>query len=71
MEEKAQATTFYFTNFPEEVHPQELKHRFSRFGEIVDFFIPSKTNKFGKQFGFVRFRGVEDAELIEAKMKEV
>ncbi|MCI77049.1 hypothetical protein A2U01_0098319, partial [Trifolium medium] len=26
MEEKAQATTFYFTNFPEEVHPQELKH---------------------------------------------
>jgi RNA recognition motif-containing protein len=71
MDKKVSSTTIYFTNFPDEVHLQELIYRFSKFGDIEDIYIPEKRNKSGKHFGFVRFRGAEDMKLIEAKMKEL
>jgi hypothetical protein len=69
-DQKAQVTSFYFTNFPDEVQLQDLKTRFSRIGEVVDIFIPSKRNKLGKFFGFVRFKDVTDARTIEEHMRD-
>ncbi|GAU20898.1 hypothetical protein TSUD_120900 [Trifolium subterraneum] len=71
MDKKTTTTTFYFTNFPDEVHLQEIIYRFSKFGDIEDIYIPEKRNKSGKHFGFVRFRGAKDVKLVEAKTKEV
>jgi hypothetical protein len=37
---------------------------------VVDIFIPSKRNKLGKFFGFVRFKDVTDARTIEEHMRD-
>ncbi|MCI45166.1 hypothetical protein A2U01_0066405, partial [Trifolium medium] len=44
IDRKTQVTSFYFTNFPDEVTLQELRHRFTRIGEMEDIFIPGKKN---------------------------
>jgi hypothetical protein len=68
---KTQVNSFYFTNFPDEVTLQELRHRFSRIGEVVNIFIPGKKNKQGKFFGFVRFKGIEDTKDTEERMRDI
>ncbi|KAK2376927.1 zinc finger CCCH domain-containing protein [Trifolium repens] len=68
---KTRLTSFYFTNFPDEVTLQELRYRFTRIGEVVDIFIPGKKNKLGKYFGFVRFKGITEIKFVEEKMKEI
>jgi hypothetical protein len=68
---KTQVTSFYFTNFPDEVTLQELRHRFSRIGEVVTIFIPGKKNKQGNFFGFVRFKGIDETKVAEERMREI
>jgi hypothetical protein len=68
---KARVISFYFTNFPDEVSLHELRHRFTRIGEVVDIFIPGKKNKYGKFFGFVRFKGIEETTAAEERMREI
>nr|GEX74538.1 RNA-directed DNA polymerase, eukaryota, reverse transcriptase zinc-binding domain protein [Tanacetum cinerariifolium] len=41
---------------------KDLFHACSKYGHIVDSFIPSKRSKEGKRFGFVRFINVFNAE---------
>ncbi|KAJ0891813.1 putative RNA recognition motif domain, nucleotide-binding alpha-beta plait domain superfamily [Helianthus annuus] len=41
---------------------------FQGFGEIVGAFIAKKKDKLGKTFGFVSFKGVQDAEDLERRM---
>lgn len=47
--------TFYFTNFPESWGVEPLWKMFTRWGKVVDVYLPKKRNKEGKLFGFVRF----------------
>jgi RNA recognition motif-containing protein len=62
-----QATTFFFSNIPEDTKEVDLLHRFGRFGRVVDVYIPSKVDKQGRRFGFVKFREVTDAtELLRS-----
>jgi hypothetical protein len=62
-----EATTFFFTNFPEEVKAVDLWPRFARYGRVGEVFIPSKVDRQGKRFGFVKFREVKDAtELLRS-----
>lgn len=46
------------------------KH-FGRFGRVTDVFIPSKKTREGKRFGFVRFKGVTDAEKVAREVRGV
>ncbi|MCI13931.1 hypothetical protein A2U01_0035054, partial [Trifolium medium] len=55
----------------DEVTLQEIRHRFTRIGEVVDIFISGKKNKYGKFFGFVRFKGIAETKVVEDKMKEI
>jgi RNA recognition motif-containing protein len=62
-----EATTFFFTNFPEEVKAIDLWPRFARFGRVGEVFIPKKVDKQGKRFGFVKYREVKDEiELLRS-----
>ncbi|KAK2442416.1 hypothetical protein QL285_013611 [Trifolium repens] len=59
------ATSYFFTNFPDDVKAVDLWPKFARFGRVGEVFIPAKVDKQGKRFGFVKFREVRDAtELL-------
>jgi hypothetical protein len=51
-----EATSFFFTNFPDHVKAVDLWPRFARFGRVGEVFIPAKVDKQGKRFGSVKYR---------------
>jgi hypothetical protein len=59
-----EATSFFFTNFPDHVKAVDLWPRFARFGRVGEVFIPAKVDKQGKRFGFVKYREVKDAKEL-------
>jgi hypothetical protein len=63
-----QTITFYVTNFPEETNEELLWQKFSRWGRVTDVFIPKKTNKHGKKFGFVRFKTNANIAHLESDL---
>ncbi|WJX59530.1 hypothetical protein P8452_44840 [Trifolium repens] len=66
-----EATSFYFTNFPDDVVVVDLWKTFARFGRVGEVYIPSKKDKWGRGFGFVKFFEVENAERLESRLGEV
>jgi RNA recognition motif-containing protein len=66
-----EATSFYFTNFPDDVVVVDLWKIFARFGRVGEVYIPSKKDKWGRGFGFVKFFEVENAERLESRLGEV
>ncbi|GKC79065.1 nucleotide-binding alpha-beta plait domain-containing protein [Tanacetum coccineum] len=54
--------SIYVSNFPESFSAKDLFHAYSKYGHVVDSFIPVKRSKEGKRFGFVRFINVFSAE---------
>ncbi|GKB31731.1 nucleotide-binding alpha-beta plait domain-containing protein [Tanacetum coccineum] len=56
--------SIYVSNFPESFSAKDLFHACSKYGHVVDSFIPSKRSKEGKRFGFVRFINVFSAERL-------
>ncbi|GAU48287.1 hypothetical protein TSUD_236570 [Trifolium subterraneum] len=58
------STPFFFTNFPEEVGWGDLWKLFARYGSVVDVFIPKKVDKWGRKFGFVKFKEVKEVESL-------
>ncbi|KAK2420192.1 zinc finger CCCH domain-containing protein [Trifolium repens] len=55
------ATSFFFTNSPEEVKEEDLWKRFARYGRVGEVYIPKKVDKQGRRFGFVKYRDVKDS----------
>ncbi|KAK8674637.1 hypothetical protein V6N13_032746 [Hibiscus sabdariffa] len=49
-------------NLSPKVHWRHLKKLFQRFGQVLDVFIPKKTDLYGSKFGFVRFSTLREAE---------
>lgn len=54
------ATSFFFTEFPDHYGAKDMWSIFQRFGRVFEVFIPNKRDKRGKRFGFVRFFEVSD-----------
>jgi hypothetical protein len=55
------ATSFFFTNFPEDVKAVDLWPKFARFGRVGEVFIPDKLDRQGRRFGFVKYRDMRNA----------
>jgi hypothetical protein len=55
------ATSYFFTNFPEEIKAVDLWPKFTRFGRVGEVYIPDKRDKQGRWFGFVKYRDVKNA----------
>lgn len=61
----AKSKSLYVSNFPEDWKTLDLKESLEKVAPIVDVFIPSKRNKEGKRFAFVRFdQNVNMSDLI-------
>ncbi|GAU38294.1 hypothetical protein TSUD_157790 [Trifolium subterraneum] len=65
------ATSFFFSNFPEDVQVVDLWPRFARFGRVGDVYIPPRVDKQGKRFGFVKFREVGDAVQLLRSLSNI
>ena len=61
-------TSFYFSHFPDHVHEKDLWKIFQEWGKVWEVFIPTKRNKQGHRYGFVRFKAVEDDERLERRL---
>ncbi|GLU16462.1 hypothetical protein SLE2022_328950 [Rubroshorea leprosula] len=61
-------TTFFFYNFPEELEAKFLWNSFRLYGKAVDVYIPSKRDKRGKRFGFVRMARVKNELQMERQL---
>jgi hypothetical protein len=55
------ATSFFITNFPDDVKAADLWPKFARFGRVGEVYIPDKVDKQGRRFGFVKYRDIRDA----------
>jgi hypothetical protein len=64
-------TTFFITNFPENIKAADLLGTFARFWKVGEVFIPARRDRFGKRFGFARFAEVKDAQELLKKIEGV
>lgn len=64
-------TSYYVKNVPDGTCRYTLKEAFKNFGNIIDVYIPSRKDKGGAYFGFVKFFGVKNAEELEISMQRV
>ncbi|KAF1870740.1 hypothetical protein Lal_00026511 [Lupinus albus] len=65
------STTFFFTNFPPDHDSKEMWEIFSKWGKVVDVVIPSRVDKYGKIFGFVRFLNISNRKSFVVKLDRI
>jgi RNA recognition motif-containing protein len=65
------STSFFITNFPEQLGWGDIWKIFTRYGSVSDVFIPKKVDKWGRRFGFVKFKEVRDVEELGRKLDDV
>jgi RNA recognition motif-containing protein len=64
-------TSYFFTNFPDDVTVNDLWTVFGRFGRVGEVHIPKNFNQQGRRFGFVKFREVADARELLGWMDDI
>ncbi|KAJ4827440.1 hypothetical protein Tsubulata_011093 [Turnera subulata] len=69
--ENNQAVSIYVANLPSRWLPTDVHLMLSRFGEVMDFFIPKKLNKRGSRFVFVQFQNNIDIQNLISKISTV
>jgi hypothetical protein len=65
------STSFFITNFPEDLGWGDIWKIFVKYGMVSDVFIPKKVDKWGRKFGFVKFKEVRDVEDLSRRLDDV
>ncbi|KAK2410383.1 zinc finger CCCH domain-containing protein [Trifolium repens] len=63
--------SFFVTNFPTDCSTEVLWKKFAHYGRVGDIYIPTKVDKRGRKFGFVKFLEVKDEEDLNWRLQEV
>ncbi|GLT52598.1 hypothetical protein SLA2020_259300 [Shorea laevis] len=63
-----QATTFFFYDFPEDRLAKDLWFSFWSYGKVADVYIPTRRDRRGRRFGFVRMLGLSDVKEMEERL---
>ncbi|GKV49694.1 hypothetical protein SLEP1_g56430 [Rubroshorea leprosula] len=66
-----QATPLYFTNFPDDWSYGDMWRTFAKYGRVYDIYSPTKKDKNGKRFGFVRFLEVKNEAELEHQLGQI
>ncbi|GKV10219.1 hypothetical protein SLEP1_g21617 [Rubroshorea leprosula] len=66
-----QATSYFFTNYPDDWSYDEMWRTFLRYGRVYDIYASNRKSKNGSRFGFVRFLGVKDKKELESKLDQI
>ena len=64
-------TSFYFTRFGDDITKRELWYHFKKWGDVREVFIAKCRNNTGRRYGFVRFKGIRDAQYIARQLDKV
>ncbi|KAL4582237.1 hypothetical protein LXL04_006781 [Taraxacum kok-saghyz] len=62
--------SFFITNFPKSIIPNDIWRVCSRMGHVVGVYISPNLSKMGKRFGFVRFEEVKNEQGILDQLNE-
>ncbi|KAJ4844194.1 hypothetical protein Tsubulata_000869 [Turnera subulata] len=62
--DSGEAITLYVDNLRDAWKPMDIYRILSKYGEVIDVYVPHKRNKEINRFGFVRFRGVKDLQRL-------
>jgi len=65
------STSFFFTKFPESANRSDLWKLFAKFGYVGEVFLPKKLDKWGRRFGFVKYKEVLNVEALAARLENV
>ncbi|GKU91023.1 hypothetical protein SLEP1_g4952 [Rubroshorea leprosula] len=66
-----QATTFFFTNFPEEWNYEDMWKTFGKYGRIFAIYSPERRSRNGGRFGFVRFLDLKNSKDLERQLDQI
>ncbi|GKV30553.1 hypothetical protein SLEP1_g39354 [Rubroshorea leprosula] len=66
-----QATTFFFTNIPNDWSYSEMWIEFAKFGRVFAIYSPLRRSRNGRRFGFVRYLNVKDEKELERKLDQI
>ncbi|CAH1447309.1 unnamed protein product [Lactuca virosa] len=61
-------TSFFVSNIPTGATKDEFRKIFNSFGKLTDIYFGGRKGKNGKNFGFIRYSGVDDKRTLEAKL---
>lgn len=64
-------SSFYFTRFSDDITEKELWYHFKKWGDVKEIFIPNRRNYNGGRYGFVRFKGVNDANYLAKQLDKI
>jgi len=67
----ATTVSVFFTSFPVNAKNSDLRSLFARFGQVEEVFVPKKLHKWGRKFGFVKYKEVGNEEDLEGRLEEV
>ncbi|KAK7276034.1 hypothetical protein RIF29_17165 [Crotalaria pallida] len=70
LQARQQNAITFFTNFPDEYNIVDLWKCFSAVGKVGEVFVPTKLDRLGKRFGFVRFSDQCNLARLEDKLKD-
>ncbi|CAH1442025.1 unnamed protein product [Lactuca virosa] len=62
-------TNYYVSGFPGDTKKEELRKAFAKFGNVVDVYMGGKTDRYKRNFAFVRFTGVKDVKALEDELQ--
>ncbi|XP_057999223.1 disease resistance protein RGA2-like [Hevea brasiliensis] len=63
--------TAYFENFPPELNAETLWKSFSKFGDIIEIFVPQKLSWISRRFGFARVRTMAYLQTLLADLNKI
>lgn len=69
--EDPETTSFFFTNFPDIYGNEDMWKVFIKWGKVRNVHIPSRTDKFGNRFKFVKFFDVHYPKELEAQLNTI
>ncbi|GKV05619.1 hypothetical protein SLEP1_g17606 [Rubroshorea leprosula] len=66
-----QATTFFFSNIPNDWNYNDMWKTFGRYGRLISIYSPQRRNQFGRRFGFLKYIEVRNARDLEVKLDQI
>lgn len=66
-----EVTSFFITEFGDNWKARDLLFEMKELGEVIEVVIPSKMDRRGRMYGFVRFANVEDENMLAIKLDNV